>query len=118
VPARPLRLNPSTRENGNGSPAGRFARFIEALAARQREGESLTDALLRTRQEIAVAQGELQRARAAPPAAGEINAALAAGDRRPEASSWALLHRRGGGGGGGRVASFPGLPCRGASAPI
>jgi hypothetical protein len=43
-----------------------------------REGESVGDALMRLRHEIAVAQGELMRIKAAPPPAAEIKAALEA----------------------------------------
>jgi hypothetical protein len=44
----------------------------------QRDGESIGDALMRLRHEINIAQGELQRLRAAPPPASEIKAAIAA----------------------------------------
>ena len=44
-----------------------------------RDGESVADALMRLRHEIAVAQGELMCLKAAPPPASEIKAAIEAG---------------------------------------
>ncbi len=43
-----------------------------------REGESLSDAILRLRHEIGMARGELQQIKTAPPPAAEIKAALVA----------------------------------------
>lgn len=43
-----------------------------------REGESVSDALIRVRREISIAQGELRQVKTAPPPAAEIRAALVA----------------------------------------
>ena len=49
-----------------------------AAVSGPRDGESVGDALLRLRQEISIAQGEVRRARMAPPPVSEIKAAIAA----------------------------------------
>jgi hypothetical protein len=51
-------------------------RLTGPLPAGRKKGESIADALLRVRREIAAAQGELMRVKAAPPPKDEVQIAI------------------------------------------